>query len=71
VLGVIGRSAAGKSTLARMIAGTATPSAGKVRLDGADIGWWCTFGGPRYICFRPQDIELFAGTVRDNITRLG
>lgn len=70
VIGVIGPSGAGKSTLGRLIAGTLQPSAGHVRLDGADIAIWLAAGGHRHLGYLPQNVELFDASVRENISRL-
>ena len=68
-LGIIGPSASGKSSLARTIAGVWTPVRGKVRLDGAALEQWAPDALGAHIGYLPQNVELLAGTVGQNISR--
>lgn len=70
-LGLIGPSASGKTTLARLILGIWSPMSGAVRLDGSDVSQWDRHVLGAHVGYLPQDIELFAGTVAENIGRMG
>jgi ABC-type protease/lipase transport system fused ATPase/permease subunit len=69
ILGVIGPSGAGKTTLARVAAAAIAPDAGTVRLDGANLADWDGDRLGRYIGYVPQDSGLLAGSIKDNISR--
>lgn len=70
-LAVIGPSASGKSTLARLLTGIWPTMSGKVRLDGADIYSWDKQQLGPYVGYLPQSVELFDGTIAENIARFG
>jgi len=69
ILGVIGPSGAGKTTLARVAAGALTPDLGVVRLDGANLADWDGDRLGAYVGYVPQDSALLAGSIKDNISR--
>jgi ATP-binding cassette subfamily C protein len=68
-LGVIGPSASGKSSLVRAVAGIWSPAMGTVRLDGAALEQWHSAALGRHVGYLPQDVELFSGSVAQNIAR--
>lgn len=70
-LAIIGPSASGKSTLCKLLLGVWPLGGGKVRLDGADLASWDSEQLGKHLGYLPQEVELFAGTVAENIARMG
>lgn len=70
-LAIIGPSAAGKSTLCRLLVGFGAPTTGNVYLDDSELSHWDYDQLGRHIGFLPQSVELFSGSIRENISRLG
>ena len=70
-IALVGPSASGKTTLARLVTGVWPAINGKVRLDGSDIYQWKKSQLGPYVGYLPQDVELFDGTIAENIARFG
>lgn len=71
MMGLVGPSGAGKTSLCRLILGLWPSVGGKVRLDGYDVYAWDKAELGQYIGYLPQDVDLFPGTVSENIARMG
>ncbi len=68
-VGVIGSSGTGKSTFARLLLGNIRPLAGKVTLDGMEVSIWASEDRGVHVGYLAQEVELFPGTIRENIAR--